>query len=342
MSTFVVTGATGFIARHLAEDLAMDWIDSRYKHRVVALIRDGNPPIGVTDVVRGELEDLRAVERLVAEYQPDGIFHLAAQALVGIARRDPFNTLETNVRGTYNLLEAFRRHRKPGSRLVVASSDKAYGELPEGSSAYTEDMPLEGRGPYDVSKTCTDLICQSYAITYGLPISIIRAGNVYGPGDRDLSRIIPSLCDDVLHMRPLTIMSDGTPIREYLYVRDVVKGYRAAYEQTDYGMRAYNLGTGVGFTVKFVAELFLSSLRAMAKEPVDWQSPAYSRSQWIKSWLIKFEENPIDIQGTRIGEIQKQVLDGARAWRELKWAPQISLQDGLRSTFFDAWLNRKQ
>jgi CDP-glucose 4,6-dehydratase len=340
MSTFVVTGATGFIGRKLAESLAMDWIEERYKHKVVVLVRDGAPPNSATDVVRGELEDLRTCERLIAEYQPDGVFHLAAQAIVGIGKRDPFNTLESNVRGTYNLLEAFRRHRKEGSRMVVASSDKAYGELPAMASAYTEDMPLEGRGPYDVSKTCADLIAQSYGITYGLPIAIIRAGNVYGPGDDDLSRIIPSLCDDVIHMRPLTIRSDGTPIREYLHVWDVVKGYRAAYEKNDLGGRAYNLGTGVAFTVKGVAEVFFSMLEKMSREPTDWMSHAYTRVQSVKTWLWKFKDNPIEILGTRTGEIQRQVLDPARAWNELRWGPNIQLIDGLRDTFMDAWHNR--
>lgn len=344
MKTFVITGATGFIGGHLANDLLKEWDPNGYSHhRVVTLVRDGDPPIG-SEIVRGELEDLRTCERLIAEYEPDGVFHLAAQAIVGVGNRDPLGTLESNVRGTYNLLEAFRRHRKSDAKMVVASSDKAYGELPEDRDSYDEWMPLEGRGIYDVSKTCTDLITQSYGLTYSLPIAIIRAGNVYGPGDDEPSRIIPSLCQDVLNRRPLTIRSDGTPIREYLHVRDVVLGYRAAYEHHDpKTVQAYNLGTGDARSVRNMAEVFLAMLKRVAKEPYSYSGYPSQLSYDVASYLDRFQkldEPIIQVLGTRTGEIQKQVLDPTKAKLMLKWEATKDITYGLQETFVDAWGKR--
>lgn len=321
MRTFVITGATGFIGGALAKYLL------HRGDRVVALVRDGEAPLGC-ETVQGELEDLRVCERLINEYEPDGVFHLAAQAIVGRAKRDPFATMEANVRGTYNLLEAFRRHRKSTARLVVASSDKAYGELPVGSSEYTEDTPLAGRGPYDCSKSCADLIAQSYGTSYGLPIAIIRAGNVYGEGDLDMSRIVPSLVADVVNGRPLTIMSDGSPIRDYIHVGDVVKGYYTAYEHhTVPDSRAFNLAVGKPISVLELANELLATVRDNAYRG----SLMFSKHHELEWYLEKFGGR-IDVLGTRTGEIQTQVLGISRAFEELNWKPSNPLRWGLKST----------
>jgi CDP-glucose 4,6-dehydratase len=336
LSTFVVTGATGFIGSNLVHDLV-------YKDRVVALVRDGEVPDSrhgnKIEVVRGELEDLRTCERLISEYRPDGVFHLAAQAMVGTAKRDPFNTLESNVRGTYNLLEAFRRHRKPEARFVMASSDKAYGELPVGSDAYDEDMPLEGRGPYDVSKSCADLIAQSYGMEYGLPIAIIRAGNVYGPGDREMSRIVPSLVADVVNYRPLTVRSDGTPIRDYINVRDVVRGYQQAYKRHQEGVRAFNLAARNPLTVHQMANEIVGAVKHLSHQR---RSPYGDQYRSMCETFLSVTKGEIKILGERSGEIQKQVLDPTRANTELLWAAEIPLQEGLATTILWGFNNLKQ
>ncbi len=329
--TFLVTGATGFIGGALARALL------EFDNRVVTICRDGDPPDGCT-VIRGDIEDVRTCERAIVEEAPHGVFHLAAQPIVGHAKRDPYGTLETNVRGTYNVLEAFRRHRTAGAKMVVASSDKAYGELPKGAKAYREDMPLAGRGPYDVSKSCTDLIAQSYGHSYDLPIAVIRAGNVYGPGDDDMTRIIPSLCSDVLNRRPLTIMSDGTPVREYLHVYDVVRGYILAYEKHPLStVRAYNLGTGEAHSVLEVTQEFLAMLRKIEKRVYHdtWRELAYHVDSYLRMNVM--QEKPIQVLGARMGEIQTQVLDATRANEELGWSANRGLQDGLHETLKATW-----
>lgn len=221
--------------------------------------------------------------------------------------------------------------------MVVASSDKAYGELPAGSDAYKEGMPLEGRGPYDVSKTCTDLIAQSYQLSYSLPIAIIRAGNVYGPADRDLSRIIPSLCDDVLRGRPLTIMSDGTPVREYLYVTDVVAGYVAAYQNN--GLGAFNLGTGHAMSVLELTEEFVWMMREVAGNIRNYKSYPDTFAYDVKHYLDK--DSKIEILGVRSGEIKRQVLNPIRAMAVLGWRPSMPLRDGLQKTLYATWGRHK-
>lgn len=314
--TYVVTGATGFVGGHLARELM------EMGHRVVALVRDGTPPEGC-DVVRGELEDLRTCERLVVGSRCDGVFHLAAQAIVGVGVRDPFGTFESNVRGTYNLLEACRRHlhHQP---IVVASSDKAYGELRShgtpGKVGYLETDPLDGRSPYDCSKSCTDLIAQSYAWTYNLNLAIVRAGNIYGPGDTDLSRIVPSVVDDIVNERQPRVMSDGTPVRDYLYVADATAGYRDVAEWLhmldDTGAKfwpgeAFNLAGGDPMTV---LEL-VSVIQQQAKRASDY---------------------PIvvpEIVGTRgEKEIPVQILDTEKARLAFGWRPRTSIAVGAFAT----------
>lgn len=334
MQTFIVTGAAGFIGGRVAEFLL------RRRARVVALCRDGDPPKGC-EVVRGELEDLRTCERLLNEVRADGVFHLAAQAMVEHAKRDPFATLEANVRGTYNLLEAFRRHGKDTAKFVMASSDKAYGELPVGSDAYTEDMRLEGRGPYDVSKSCADLIAHSYGLTYELPIAIVRAGNVYGPGDPDQSRIFPSLLADVVNHRPLTIRSDGTPIRDYVFIDDVAKGYLAVYDgHTGNRPRAYNLAANTPISVNALAKTILEVIDEWSQEKI-FRFVRDPAAQAVR-WYMQSDKARVEILGTRRGEIQKQVLDPSRAHVELGWRAETPLRNGIIGTLYWVYDNLRQ
>ncbi|MDE3034101.1 MAG: GDP-mannose 4,6-dehydratase, partial [Acidobacteriota bacterium] len=186
--TVLVTGATGVVGSWLCQRLVAEGAE------LVVLVRDWDPrselvrggTIQQARVVQGALEDYASLERALSEHEVDAVFHLGAQAIVGVALRSPLLTFESNIRGTYNLLEACRIHRDLVQNIVVASSDKAYGDsdlLP-----YTEDMPLQGRHPYDVSKSCTDLLAHTYAHTYGLPVAIARCGNIYGGGDLNWSR----------------------------------------------------------------------------------------------------------------------------------------------------------
>jgi CDP-glucose 4,6-dehydratase len=214
-----VTGATGLVGGALVRRLVDGEAD------IVCLVRDWVPQselvssrlIDRVKVVRGDVGDQALLERALGEYEIDTVIHLAAQTIVGIANRNPISTFESNVAGTWGLLEAARRSPTVKS-IVVASSDKAYGE-PE-TLPYTEDAPLRGRHPYDVSKSCADLIAQSYAWTYDLPVAITRCGNFYGPGDLNWNRIVPGTIRSVIRGQPPVIRSDGTYIRDYFYAED--------------------------------------------------------------------------------------------------------------------------
>jgi CDP-glucose 4,6-dehydratase len=219
-----VTGATGFIGANLVKKLV------ELGANVVCLQRDvvklnSLDVLGLqkkVTIINGSVENLDLMSRILNEYEINPVFHLAAQALVGVANRSPLSTFESNIRGTYILLEACRQNSIV-ERIVVASSDKAYGihtELP-----YEEDFSLNGLYPYDVSKTCTDLLAQSFASSYDVPVSIIRSANVYGEGDLNLSRIIPGTIISILKNENPIIRSDGTPIREFIYTEDIVNGY---------------------------------------------------------------------------------------------------------------------
>ncbi len=304
--TYLITGSSGFVGGALARYLLR-----LVGTRVVALERDEQSPIGC-DVVRGDVTDLRTLERAIAEHQPDVIFHLAAQAIVGTARRDPYGTMETNVRGTYAMLEAFRRQKKPGSRLIIASSDKAYGETRTDTDgmvlSYRENDPLEGRGIYDVSKSCCDLIAQSYAREYGLMVGIVRAGNIYGPGDRDMTRIIPSIMEDIRVGRDPIIMSDGSPVRDYLYIDDAVQAYMKVEEHLQYARdaRAFNFAGGEPVSVLELVNLMLQ----------------ITNKTYLKPKIL----------GSRRDEIQHQVLNTADA-RAMGWIPRVNLHTGLMKTW---------
>ena len=304
-----VTGATGFVGANLTAKLVASG------SRLVCLQRDAVQPnsletLGVSSsvtLVPGSVDDLLAMERILNEYEIDTVFHLAAQAIVGAANRSPISTFESNIRGTYMLLEACRRIEAV-KRIVVASSDKAYGShdvLP-----YREDFALNASFPYDVSKTCTDLISQSFAKTFDLPVSITRSANIYGPGDLNLSRIIPGTIVSVLRNEPPIIRSDGTPVREFVHVDDVARGYMTLAEKIESSAgKAYNFGSN---------------------EPVQMLDLV---NRIIKAGGKKATLEPVIMLKDKIErEIDAQYLSADRMNVEMDWRAEIDLDAGLAST----------
>jgi CDP-glucose 4,6-dehydratase len=307
--TAFVTGATGFVGAHIVRHL----LDNGAK--VVCLQRDAIVvnSLEIFDlrnkvtVINGSIEDFPLMARILNEYEIDAVFHLAAQAIVGAANRSPLSTFETNIRGTYILLEACRQSQTV-KRIVVASSDKAYGShsvLP-----YLEDFPLQGLFPYDVSKTCTDLISQSFAHSYQLPVTVSRSANIYGGGDLNLSRIIPGTIISVLKNENPIIRSDGTPIREFIHVEDVAKGYLLLAERIDETKgEAFNFGSN---------------------EPVQMLDLVNK----IVDIMGKSVELPPKVMlETKIQrEIDAQYLSAKKIQNRLGWKTEISLDDGLAKT----------
>ncbi|CAN5270714.1 GDP-mannose 4,6-dehydratase [soil metagenome] len=304
-----VTGATGIVGSWLVRRL-LD--EGAY---VVALVRDADPQselfrsgtVRQVSVVSGALEDYTTLERAINEHETDTVFHLAAQTIVGTALRAPLPTFESNIRGTYHVLEACRRLEGLVKAVVVASSDKAYGDsdvLP-----YTEDMPPLGRHPYDVSKSCTDLIAQSYAHTYNLPVGIARAGNIYGGGDLNWSRIVPGTIRSAVREEHPVLRSDGTFIRDYIFVEDVVEGYlklAAAVRAGSSIGEAYNLSTESKVTALQMMKAVLQAADAEHLEPV--------------------------VKNTARAEIKHQYLDATKAREHLGWTANFSLEEGLGRT----------
>jgi CDP-glucose 4,6-dehydratase len=303
-----VTGASGFLGRWMVRELQAEGAF------VVGLMRDqpggtraAQQPESEADfIVRGQLEDYECLLRALNEYEIETVFHLAAQPIVGVAYRNPRSTFEANIRGTWNLLEACREIRSV-KRIVVASSDKAYGHAER--LPYEESMPLLGRHPYDVSKSCADLIAQSYHLTYGLPVSISRAANFYGGGDLNFNRIVPGTIRSALNGTPPVLRSDGTMIRDYIYVRDVVAAYLLL-------ARAMDDGKFWGQAYNFSLEIQLSVLEMTNK---------------ILELMGRMDLRPVILNEAK-AEIPVQYLSAARARRELGWAPRFSLQDGLIET----------
>lgn len=308
----LVTGAYGFLAGHLIERLLERGAE------IVGLVRDCPKESylqlrgleGRITRVSGDLTDLELCRRAVNEHEVQVVLHVAAQAIVGLANRSPLSTFESNIRGTYTLLEACRElwgPRSPLQAIIVASSDKAYGD--QETLPYREEAPLQGLHPYDASKSCTDLISRTFANTYGLPVAVTRCANLYGPGDLNLSRIVPATCQSVLRGERPIIRSDGSPQRDYLYVRDAAEGYLALAERLSAGEaagRAYNLGTGRPVTVlELVAQII----------------------------AVAGSDLTPDVQGTASAEIQHQYLDPGRARRELGWEAQTPLEQGLREAY---------
>lgn len=313
-----VTGATGLVGSWLCKALI------NAGAHITVLIRDYDPQsellrssdINQTTVINGSLEDLNCLERALTENQIDTVFHLGAQTIVGTALRQPLDTFESNVRGTYNLLEACRRQQPFVQRIIIASSDKAYGtskQLP-----YTEEMPLRGEGPYDCSKSCTDLITSSYANTYDMPIAIARCGNIYGGGDLNWSRIIPGTIRSLYNRNKPIIRSNGTFTRDYIYVKDVVSAYITLAESLDDVVNhgeAFNFGPNKPYTVIEI----VNTLRK----------------------LMDCSDLVPDILDQAISEIPDQTLCSQKARERLSWAPNYELEAGLDETinWYTTYLN---
>ncbi len=304
-----ITGITGFVGYWLAEHLLAKGAC------VVGLVRDWVPESNFSrfrlgeriTVVSGTLEDYALLERTLNEYDIDTVFHLGAQTQVGVGNRSPLATFETNIRGTWNLLEACRMHAAAVRRVVVASSDKAYGD--QDKLPYTEDAPLQGKHPYDVSKSCTDLLASTYFNTYGLPVCITRCGNIYGPGDTNLSRLIPGIITWVLRGEPIVIRSDGTLVRDYFYVRDAVSAYVLLAETMEARSvvgEAFNFSSGLRISVLDMTKKILS--------------------------VMDKSDHPVQILNEARGEIKDQYLSSDKASRLLGWQPSCGLEEALAET----------
>lgn len=302
-----VTGATGFLGSHVVSQL----VDAGA--HVAVLVRDEVEPSPISEawarrvaVVRGPVEDQAVVERLLGDYEAVTVLHLAAQSQVGVANRSPVATYEANIAGTWSLLEAARRSPRV-EQVVTASSDKAYGAQPE--LPYDEDMPLLAVNPYDVSKACADLISTSYHRTYDLPVCVTRCGNFFGPGDRNWERLVPGTIRSLLRGERPIIRSDGTMVRDYLYVLDGALAYMHLVEAmaSDPAVvgEAFNFSTETPLTVlELVAALQVAAGTDL--EP--------------------------DIRATATHEIDSQFLSAAKARKVLAWEPTRSVDQALVET----------
>ena len=303
-----VTGATGLLGSALVARL----VEARAE--VTCLVRDWVPQSQLfrsgTDkhirIVRGDVRDQALMERVVGEYETRSVFHLAAQTIVGIASRNPVSTWETNIGGTWSLLEACRRSPLIQD-IVIASSDKAYGvqqKLP-----YTEDASLTGTFPYDCSKSCTDLISQSYAATYDLPVGITRCGNFYGPGDLNWNRIVPGTIRSVLMNERPQIRSNGKFVRDYFFIDDGAAAYMHLAEQLSKRKELR------GQAFNFSTELPMSVLDVVGK---------------IQRGMNSKLEPEILNQATH--EIPEQFLSAEKAHKILGWKPLYSFDESLART----------
>jgi CDP-glucose 4,6-dehydratase len=306
----LVTGAQGFIGCWLAERLLNEGATVVVPRRDVEpesrFVVDGIE--GRCVVAQADILDYEAITRVLNEHDVSAVFHLAAQTIVGTANRSPLSTFETNIRGTYNLLEACRTVGSVGDpveRVVVASSDKAYGDHDE--LPYREDFALQPRYPYDVSKACTDMIARSYANTYGLPVAVTRLANLYGGGDLNWSRIVPDTSRALAAGERPVIRSDGSPERDYLYVEDAVDAYltiaASLDDEANHGS-AWNAGWGSPHSVRTVVDRLIAA-SGREVEP--------------------------DVQGEGVphGEIDRQFLDSTAIKERLGWAPRVELDEGL-------------
>ena len=306
-----VTGGSGLLGGWLLRRL----VDAGAS--VVALVRDwvpqstllGSDLLQKVTVVRGDVRDQVVLERTLGEYEVDTVFHLAAQTIVGVANRNPVSTLDTNVRGTWALLEAVRRSPL-AKAVIIASSDKAYGEhekLP-----YDESAALQGEHPYDVSKSCADLIARMYAVSFDVPVAVTRCGNFYGGGDLNWNRLIPGTIRSALKNERPVIRSDGTLIRDYFYVEDGAAAYmqlaEALHARPDLRGEAFNFSNELQVDVLALTHKILERMKSPL-EP--------------------------DVRAEARHEIQHQWLSAAKARRLLGWAPQFTLDEGLDRTI--AW-----
>jgi CDP-glucose 4,6-dehydratase len=303
-----VTGATGLLGGWLVRRL----VDQGAS--VVALVRDWVPQstllssdlLAKVTVVRGDVRDQPVLERALGEYEIDTVFHLAAQTIVGVANRNPVSTLDTNIRGTWALLDAARRSPLTKA-VIIASSDKAYGDHEE--LPYDEDAALQGEHPYDASKSCADLIAKMYAVSFGLPVAVTRCGNFYGGGDLNWNRLIPGTIRSVLKNERPVIRSDGTLIRDYFYVEDGAAAYmqlaEALHARPELRGEAFNFSNEIQVDVLALTEKILERMKSTL-DP--------------------------DVRAEARNEIQHQWLSAAKARRVLGWTPQFTLDEGLDRT----------
>jgi CDP-glucose 4,6-dehydratase len=303
-----ITGSTGFLGSYLTDELI------KRKASVTSLVRDWvsksrfifSDTYKKLNLVRGELEDYLLLERILNEYEIEVVFHLAAQTIVETANRNPISTFEANIQGTWNLLEACRRNPLV-KKIIVASSDKAYGT--QSNLPYNEDTPLQGTHPYDVSKSCADLIAYAYFNTYKLPVCVTRCGNFYGGGDINFNRIIPGTIRSVLYNERPVIRSDGSYIRDYIYVKDAVSAYLLLAEKMEdksISGEAFNFSNEIQITVLDLTRKILSLTGREDLEPA--------------------------IENRAIGEIRHQYLSAEKARRKLGWQPLYTLDQGLQET----------
>jgi CDP-glucose 4,6-dehydratase len=303
-----VTGGTGLLGSWLVKQLMESGAN------VVCLVRDWVPQselvrsgrIEQVNTVRGDIADRELIERTLGEYEVEVVFHLAAQTIVGIANRNPVSTFSTNIEGTWNVLEACRRSPKVAS-IVVASSDKAYGD--QEHLPYNEAMPLQGRHPYDVSKSCADLLSQAYATSYNLPVAITRCGNFYGGGDLNWNRVVPGTIRSIIRKERPIVRSDGKFVRDYFYIEDGAAAYMLLAERlmSDPALRgqAFNFSNESQVSVIDIVELILGKMKSSLRPEVLNQAS---------------------------NEIRHQFLCAARARAVLNWQPQFTLESGLDRT----------
>jgi CDP-glucose 4,6-dehydratase len=307
----LVTGGTGLLGSWLVKQLL------EAGSNVVCLVRDWVPQselvrtrhIEQVTTVRGDITDRELLERALGEYEVEVVFHLAAQTIVGIANRNPVSTFSANIEGTWNLLEACRRSPKVSS-IVVASSDKAYGD--QEHLPYNETMPLQGRHPYDVSKSCADLIAQSYASSYNLPVAITRCGNFYGGGDLNWNRVVPGTIRSIIRGERPVVRSDGKFVRDYFYIEDGAAAYMLLAERlasyTALRGQAFNFSNESQISVIEIVEMILKKMNSSLRPEVLNQAS---------------------------NEIRHQYLSAERARSVLNWKPQFTLESGLDRTL--AW-----
>lgn len=303
----LITGADGFIGSHIAKALGNKGAE------IVTIVRDIKKKSNIDilelrdriTVVNGDLVDYTDCERVVNEYDVEFCFHIAAQAIVGPANRSPLSTFESNIKGTWNILEACRLS-KTIKGIIIASSDKAYGQ--QKKLPYTEESPLNGYFPYDASKACAEILARCYFMAYSLPLAITRNANTYGPADMNLSRIIPDVITRLLRNEQPIIRSDGTPLRDYMYIKDAVSAYLMLAEnlhRKDVVGQAFNFGTGKPISV---LELYNKIIKSMGKNAKP------------------------KILGEAKNEIDAQYLSVKKAKRVLNWEPKYSLEKGLKET----------
>ncbi len=303
-----VTGGTGLVGSWLVRRLIDAGAD------VVCLVRDWVPQSELVHaklfdqvkVVRGDIRDREILERILGEYEINTVIHLAAQTIVTIANRNPISTFETNIAGTWNLLESCRRSPSV-KQIVIASSDKAYGD--QETLPYNESTPLQGQHPYDVSKSAADLIANTYAVSFDLPVAITRCGNFYGGGDLNWNRIIPGTIRSILRGQNPIIRSDGKYIRDYFYVEDGAAAYillaEKLAENPQLKGEAFNFSNEIQVTVHEIVERILKEMNSNLHP---------------------------DIKNEVTNEIRHQYLSAEKARRVLHWHPLFSLDEGLRKT----------